>query len=68
MLTYDNKISKNQKIYIPQILEGNLIYSENYITNIINDKLIYTNNLTKKPESSGSPIFLYDSIQVIGII
>ena len=65
LLPYKDKISINQKIYIAQYPGGKLCYSEGYITNINDDILTY--NSTTKNGSSGSPIFLYDSIEVIGI-
>ena len=58
----------NQKIYIPQYPEGNkLSVSEGKIIkiNIENDELVY--DASTKSGSSGSPIFLKDTTEIIGI-
>ena len=58
----------NQKIYIPQYPEGNkLSVSEGKIIkiNIENDELVY--DASTKSGSSGSPILLKDTTEIIGI-
>ena len=58
----------NQKIYIPQYPEGNkLSFSEVKIIkiNIENDELVY--DASTKSGSSGSPILLKDTTEIIGI-
>ena len=58
----------NQKIYIPQYPEGNkLSFSEGKIIkiNIENDELVY--DASTKSGSSGSPILLKDTTEIIGI-
>ena len=62
----DNINYINKNIYIPQYPGGkNLSYSEGKIKNINNSDLIY--DASTKPGSSGSPIFLKNTIEVIGI-
>ena len=62
----DNTNNLNKNIYIPQYPGGkNLSYSEGKIKNINNSDLIY--DASTKPGSSGSPIFLKNTIEVIGI-
>ena len=62
---YQDKIFIHQKIYIVQYPRGQLYYSEGNITNINKDELTYSSSTDLG--SSGSPIFLYDSLEVIGI-
>ena len=57
---------KNKKIFIPQYpLGNNLSYSKGEITRIENNE--FAHNSTTISGSSGSPLFLEDSTQVIGI-
>ena len=56
----------NKQIYIPQYPLGKkLKYARGIINNIKNYEL--THSTTTEPGSSGSPLFLKDSIKVIGI-
>ena len=56
----------NKQIYIPQYPLGKkLKYARGIINNIKNYELIHST--TTEPGSSGSPLFLKDSIKVIGI-
>ena len=56
----------DQNIYIPQYPEGkNLSYSEGKIQKIENNELIYDASTEKG--SSGSPIFLKETTEVIGV-
>ena len=56
----------NKNIYIPQFPHGkNLSYSEGKITNV-NDSMLIYDAITNKG-SSGSPIFLKETTEVIGI-
>jgi V8-like Glu-specific endopeptidase len=67
-LSYLDNINnlKGKSIYIPQFPKGqNISYSKGYINEIDNYELIH--NGTTKSDSSGSPIFLENSTQVIGI-
>ena len=67
-LEYLNGYDKymNKKIYIPQYIEGkHLSYSSGEIKKIENNELIYFAGTNKG--SSGSPIFIEDTIKVIGI-
>ena len=63
----DNNIEYiNKDIYIVQYPQGNkLSYSEGKIININNNELIY--NASTKSGSSGSPILLKNTTEVIGI-
>ena len=57
---------KNKEIYIDQYPEGNkLSYSEGKIININNNELIY--DASTKSGSSGSPILLKNTTEVIGM-
>ena len=56
----------NNPIYIPQYPHGNkFCYSTGFIKDIKDNEITY--NATTKEGSSGSPIFLENSIKVIGI-
>ena len=56
----------NKNIYIPQFPQGkNLSYSEGKITNVNDSMLTYDASTNKG--SSGSPIFLKETTEVIGI-
>ena len=67
LLPYTDEINnlKNERIYIPQFPKGELSYSKGYIKEINEYELIYTASTNKG--SSGSPIFLENSKNVIGI-
>ena len=57
---------KNNKVYIVQFpLGGNMCHSKGEITNI--DKYEFTHKASTLPGSSGSPIFLEQKTQVLGI-
>ena len=56
----------NKEIYIVQFPEGkNISFSEGIIKNINDHELVY--DASTRPGSSGSPIILKNSIEVIGI-
>ena len=64
--TNNNVEYKNKDIYIPQYPGGrDLSYSEGKIINVNNDEIIY--NASTKKGSSGSPILLKNTTEVIGI-
>ena len=66
MPNLDNLDYANKEIYIPQYPEGkNLSWSEGKIKMIDNSELIY--NASTKSGSSGSPLLLKNTKEVIGI-
>ena len=67
---YENtyKSLKKKEIYIPQFAGGNnLGYSKGHIMDINEDKNEFSHNATTEFGSSGSPIFLIRTKEVIGI-
>ena len=63
-LDYNNL--ENKKIFIPQFPKGNNLYSEGEITKIEKNEFVFKTN--KIENSSGSPILLKNSSEVIGIV